>query len=310
MGEKMAKVYELDMDDEEAVCNVGKALSSPTRIVILKLLYTESLNVGEIADKLQIPASSAALHVKILENANLINTEVQPGNRGTMKLCSRKKDIVTLYLSGGSGNVSDVVSVNMPIGYYTDCEITPTCGIAGVNGVIGNEDRRESFYLPERVEAQILWSSGGYVEYKFPNTLPSKAVPKKVFVTMEICSEAPNYREDWKSEITMWMNGIDCGVFLSPGDFGARKGKITPKEWASGNTQYGMLTTWEVQENGSFVNGTKMGNHIVEDLKLEDKEFITVRIGNKKDAEYVGGFNIFGEKFGDHPQNIVLSIEY
>jgi predicted transcriptional regulator len=37
---------------------------------------------------------------------------------------------------------------------------------------------------------------------------------------------------------------------------------------------------------------------------------VAVRIGNKPDAEYIGGFNLFGEKFGDHEQNIILSFAY
>ena len=33
-------------------------------------------------------------------------------------------------------------------------------------------------------------------------------------------------------------------------------------------------------------------------------------IGNKEDAQYIGGFNIFGEKYGDYPQNIIMNLEY
>ncbi len=56
----MAKFLELDMEQEEELCNVGKALSSPIRIQILKLLYNKSLIIEEIAKQLNIPASSAA----------------------------------------------------------------------------------------------------------------------------------------------------------------------------------------------------------------------------------------------------------
>ena len=38
--------------------------------------------------------------------------------------------------------------------------------------------------------------------------------------------------------------------------------------------------------------------------------YITVRIGNKPDAVYIGGFNLFGKNFGDYNQDIVLNIEY
>lgn len=308
----MAKLLNLDLGEVEEVCSVGKALSSPVRLDILKLLYEESLNIGEISEKLQIAPSSAALHVNILQKADLINTEVQPGTRGAVRLCSRKNDIVNISLNSVSENVNQVISVNMPVGAYTDCEVYSTCGIADESGFIGNEDKSQCFYLPERVNAQLLWSSGGYVEYKFPNQVPKRSDLKRMGLSLEICSEAPNYRENWKSDITVWINGVDCGNWLSPGDFGARRGRITPSSWVSGNTQYGLLTTWEVRKDGCYINGAKVEDvdTNIGNLNIKEDKPLLIRIGNKKDAKHIGGFNIFGEKFGDHPQNIILSLEY
>ncbi len=306
----MAKLLMLDLAEVEEVCNVGKALSSPVRLEILKLLYEESLNIGEISEKLSIAPSSAAMHVNILEKADLINAEVQPGTRGAVRLCSKKNDIVNISLDNVSQKVNQVVSVNMPIGAYTDCEMFSTCGIADENGIIGNEDALQCFYLPERMNAQIIWSSSGYVEYKFPNQLPKRSELKMLGLSMEICSEAPNYRENWKSDITVWINGIDCGTWRSPGDFGARRGRLTPSSWSSGSTQYGLLTTWKVRKDGCYINENKVGDTHIGMLSIKENEPIVIRIGNKKDAKYVGGFNIFGEKFGDHSQNIILSMEY
>lgn len=309
-GEIMAKLLMLDLGEAEEVCNVGKAISSPVRLEILKLLYEESLNIGEISEKLHIAPSSAALHVNILEKADLINTEVQPGTRGAVRLCSKKNDIVNISLDNVSKNINQVVSVNMPVGAYTDCEMFSTCGIANENGIIGNEDAKQCFYLPNRMSAQIIWSSSGYVEYKFPNQLPKRADLKSISLSLEICSEAPNYRENWKSDITVWINGADCGTWMSPGDFGSRRGRLTPVSWSSGSTQYGLLTTWEVRKDGCYINENRVGDTYIGMLGIKENEPMVIRIGNKKDAKYIGGFNIFGEKFGDHPQNIVLTMEY
>ena len=46
------------------------------------------------------------------------------------------------------------------------------------------------------------------------------------------------------------------------------------------------------------------------DLKIMDKNTILVRIGVKDDAVHKGGFNIFGKKFGDYGQDIIMSIAY
>ena len=75
----MAKILELDLENEERLCALGSALSSPARIQILKLLYHSSFNVAEIAEKLQIPTSSAAVYIRSLETAGLINTKMQKG---------------------------------------------------------------------------------------------------------------------------------------------------------------------------------------------------------------------------------------
>ncbi|MGM9972729.1 MAG: ArsR/SmtB family transcription factor [Clostridiaceae bacterium] len=306
----MSKVLELDLDNQEKVCNVGKALSSPVRLDILKLLYYESLNIAEIAQRLNIAASSAALHIKILEKADLINTENQPGARGTMRLCSRKSDVFNLRLAGVSKDINEIVSVNMPIGAFTDCKIVPTCGYADRDGNIISEDKSTGFFSPERINAQILWSSGGYVEYKFPNIIPNKAVPQRISISLELCSEAPNYRDDWTSDISLWINGHNCGTWRSPGDFGGRRGRLNPPLWPAGCSQYGLLTTWEVRSDGAYINEKKVISTNLAKLNLLEGDYITVRIGNDEGAGLMGGFNIFGEAFGDYSQDIILSVEY
>lgn len=305
----MAKFRNYEINDENEVCALGRAFSSPIRLKILQLLYEDSLIIGDIARVMNIPASSAAFHLKILEEAGLIRMEDRPGARGSSKLCSRKIDSVSIRLIRKDENVREVFSSEMPVGMYSECEVVPTCGLVAADGVIGNEDLEYSFYLPERVNAGLLWSSAGYVEYKFANGLFSNDDVKRVCLTMEICSEAPGFREDWKSDITVWINGVDCGTWTSPGDFGHRRGRLTGSVWPNGSTQYGMLVNWEVRKDGCYVNDRRVGDVTVDELDLNAKSYVSVRIGNKPDAQYIGGFNIFGKDFGDYAQDIVLSME-
>ena len=306
----MANILELNLEDEEQLCSLGTALSSPARIQILKLLYHNSFNVAEIAEKLQLPASSAALYIRSLENAGLINTRLQPGSRGSMKICSRKNDQIIIKLTSDDPSVSKLSSVSMPVGCFTDCEVAPSCGLASEKAPIGFGDRPESFYLPERANAQILWTAAGYVEYKFPYQLPSTAVPNRLILTAELCSEALNYKEDWMSDITFWINDIECGTWRSPGDFGSRLGRLNPEWWGSGSTQYGKLVTLEISDDGCTINSVPTSHISLKDFTFTPQKPISVRIGNKPDAEFIGGFNLFGEKFGDHEQNIILSFAY
>ena len=103
----MAKILELDLENEERLCALGSALSSPARIQILKLLYHNSFNVAEIAEKLQIPTSSAAVYIRSLETAGLINTKMQKGSRGSMKICSRKYDNINITLTADDESILD-----------------------------------------------------------------------------------------------------------------------------------------------------------------------------------------------------------
>ncbi|WP_319756857.1 ArsR family transcriptional regulator [uncultured Sphaerochaeta sp.] len=306
----MSKVLMVMADDEEKLRRVGYALSSTQRIQILKLLYYNSYNVKEIAELLDIPASSAALHVRELERADLIQTKQLPGKRGSMKICSRKNDYVNIKLSGQASNINQVSTISMPIGAYTDCRVTPTCGLADIHTIIGYEDRPNNFYLPERVNAKVLWTSSGYVEYKFPFPVEHQTLPKELILTFEACSEAPNFKEDWKSDVTIWINEIECGTWQSPGDFGARRGKLNPEWWDDGVSQYGKLVTVSISGELTRINTKHASNITINDLHLDSNEAISLRIGNKEDARYIGGFNLFGRSFGDYNQDIELSFVY
>ncbi|HHX62511.1 MAG TPA: helix-turn-helix domain-containing protein [Epulopiscium sp.] len=306
----MSKEIALGLDDKEQLTIVAKALSSEVRIEIIKLLNLMSLNVNEISERLEIPASTAALNVKVLEEAGLIHTELQPGTRGSMKLCSLKRGLIKIQLNSAFIDINSTSFINIPIGNYVDCKVTPTCGLVNDKVYIGAEDDQRSFYKPEHTGAQLIWFHSGYLEYRFPNNDIQGKLVRSIEISMEICSEAPNYQNDWPSDITLWINDIECGMWTSPGDFGGRRGILNPPFWSDGSTQFGILKTWKVTSKGTFIDGKPVGQVKIQDLKLVEGDYASFRIGVKEDAENVGGMNIFGEKFGDHNQNIVIRLEY
>jgi predicted transcriptional regulator len=303
----------LQITDTDNFVKVAKALGSDLRAKILLLLSSENLNINELTERLQLPFSTVALNVRVLEDAGIILTELQPGSRGSvMKICSRNYDTVFLDLHIPEPKENSVNSfyLDMPIGHYCDCKIYPTCGIASEKGLIDADDSPRSFYHPDRTSAQLLWFYKGYIEYRFSNSILKGGKPELMELSMELCSEAPFYRLDWPSDITIWINDIEICTWTCPGDFGGRRGKLTPEWWSSTATQYGLLKTWQVQSKGTFVDGIKMSSVAVQDLPLEKNDFIKMRIGIKDTAKNIGGLNLFGEKFGDHPQNIQMRLDY
>ena len=75
-------------------------------------------------------------------------------------------------------------------------------------------------------------------------------------------------------------------------------------------TQYGCLKTWSIRDEGTYLDGSRVSQTRLEEYRLAELPYISVRLGIKPDAEYQGGVNIFGETFGDYPQNILLKFFY
>ncbi len=307
----MNKQLKLNLNDIDKLAKITKALGSEVRLEIIKLLNINSFNVNEIAENLKIAPSTVAVNIKMLEEAGLIQSELQPGVRGSMKVCSKVTDAIEidLFLNEYKGK-DNYFYVNMPIGNYYDFKVFPTCGMVSDKGYIIGEDYPKEFYTPMRHEAQLLWFHKGYVEYRFSNSLFEGTKAKGLEVSMELCSEAPNYRNNWPSDITVSINGIELGTWTSPGDLGGRRGRLNPLWWPDSNTQYGILKTWRVYKEGTYIDENKLSDVCIDSLNLENSDYISLRIEVKDDAINKGGINLFGEKFGDYEQNIVMRIDY
>ena len=127
---------------------------------------------------------------------------------------------------------------------------------------------------------------------------------------MEICSEAAPSALDWPSDIFLEINGLRLGAWTCPSDFSDKSGNLTPAWWPDWNSQYGQLKVWQVDEEASSIDGRASSEIKISDLDLSRRAFIAVRVGIDDDAENKGGLNIFGRHFGNHPQDIVMQIDY
>ncbi|HJQ13401.1 MAG TPA: helix-turn-helix domain-containing protein [Anaerolineales bacterium] len=304
----IARVLELLADDYnlQNLEAVTKALGSETRLEILRFLSAHTCSVLEIAEALNLPTSTANLHINVLEKAGLIETNLRPATRGLQKVCARVYDRIVIQLPANPEREGKTVEVSMPIGAFVNIDVTPTCGLAGELGIIGHLDDPSAFYEPERMYAQLLWFRRGSVEYRFPNRLPPNVRLDDIEVSFEACSEAPLYHANWPSDITVWIDDTEIGTWTSPADFGGERGALTPTWWGVQNSQYGLLKVWKVTDNGTFVDGLQVSKVTLDHLSLRAGEPISVRIGNKENASNLGGMNLFGSKFGNYPQDIVL----
>lgn len=299
-----------DMDDIESLEKVFKALASAPRLRILELLHSDVYNLSAIAQMLDMSLSTANLHVTILEEAGLLNSELHPASRGRQKICARAYDTVVFNFAQGKSGEEREITYTTPLGAYVNANVSPTCGLASENGIIGLFDDPLSFFEPERMNAQLLWFHHGTLEYRFPNRLPPHSTLDSLQISAEICSEAPLHHNEWPSDITLWINDVEVGYWTCPSDFGDQRGLLSPSWWENWNSQYGLLKVWRVDCSGSYVDDTPISGVCLQDLHLDSQPLISVKIGVKPDAEHVGGINIFGRQFGNYPQDIVLRLTY
>ncbi len=300
----------LDFNNKEKIVLVGKALSSDVRLDILKFLIDKSANISEIASTFQIPFSSAALHVKVLEEAGMITATEQAGVRGAQKVCGIAfEDIYfNAFRHKMDRNNIKVYHFPMGIGNYYNCMINENCGIISERSYLGVEDSPYGFYAQNRHEAQLIWFMSGYLEYRFPNYMLKQSKVKEVSFSFEVCSEAPGYQNDWSSDITVWVNGREIATVYSKGDFGGRRGHLNPDWWSDTMTQFGVLKNITINGQGCFEDLVKTSEETLDTLGICENYFISFKIGVKPDAKNLGGMNLFGEKFGDYAQGIIMSV--
>ena len=300
----------LFMDGEQGI-KVMQALGNETRLLMLSLLSHRTLNLSALAEAINLPQSTTAFHLKQLEGAGLVNVQYLPGTRGQQKLISKRYDEAHFKLPGVAiESASNVVEVSMPVGNYKRIAVKPTCGIATDTKYIGMIDDVRSFYEPEHVFAQILWFKQGFVEYDFPNNIPYGSQATELQFSMEICSEAPEYDLDWPSDITLSVNGVETGIWTSQGDFGGVRGRLTPEWWPIEQTQYGVLKRWRITMDGTYVDGEKISEVSLDNINLEANPHICMRLEVKEDARNVGGINLFGKRFGNYNQDLVMRTHY
>jgi len=306
---KDSESHILEVRNEEAV-DMCRALAQESRFAILQLLAGGEKNINEIGTALGVSQPTVTKHIQQLEQVGLVVSEYLPGVQGMQKKCRLRFNRLIFNLAPDIATDDRIDEVSMPIGLYTLVNPSGTCGLANRTKFIGFLDKAQSFYDPERATADILWMANGFVEYTFPNDLPSTMEVERLEFVMEVCSEAPDHNPDWPSDLTLWINGVEVGTWTCPGDFGGKRGLLNPSWWVEHMTQFGLLKIWSIDREGSYVDGSRISDTTLSRLMVVPQQPLTIRLGVKPDAEHQGGFNLFGRGFGNYAQDLVLRLHY
>jgi len=287
-----------------------ECFSSETRVKIIELISEKPMNISELANAMALSSAIVTRHIQKLEEAGIIRTESISGTRGRRKVCYLQQDSITLMLKAPeSSRENNQYSVSIPIGQYSDCQVKPTCGLASDTDIIGVVDDPRYFASPDHVKAKHIWFSSGFIEYRIPNYLVGKQRVLKLSISLEICSEAPGYNENWPSDLTFDINGVPVGMWTCPGDFGDTRGAFTPEWWNMG-TQHGLLKTLTVRPDGTYLDGLRLSDTTPADLHLDVGNDIIFRISNPDTAVHKGGISLFGRRFGNYDQDIEVLVQY
>lgn len=299
-------------EDLDAIATLCEALGNRTRLDILRQMQKPPhINtVPQLSKALGIPTTTLMYHLDKMINANLLALTYKASKSGAVRILARKLQ---------SANLSFFYNDETPVSLQSETQSARVGQFIEFEGGSFNfctADKHftsfgDNCYMPERFEAELIYTTGGQITYRFSNQAAKLHSIMRVELSLEICSEAPYFDNDYLSDITFWINGKELTTYTCPGDFGDHRGRLNPEWWSDSNTQYGTLLTVAVDESGVTVNGERVFSKVkLSDLALDKGNKLEVRFGNKTTARNVGGFNLFGRTFGDHPQDINLTYYY
>lgn len=300
--------------DRKYIYTLSRALASMERLEILRLLADKSMNISTIAQKLNLPYSSVSDHIAILEEAQILFVSTEQGPKRHIKMCNKQLNELTfLFYNDKQSNVEQVSTLEIPVGLFSEAHVHAPCGMYTIdstnptkNGAIP-QDSPSNLFTPERKNAELLWFSHGFISYVVPNEFFNKNITK-LELSFECCSEIVYHKNDWPSDITIKINNKHALTFCSPGDFGGRRGKYSPDDWGLQSTQFGLLYKITIDKSGTYLNDVPMSKNTIDDFLLQQADFIKISFGVEEDAVHRGGINLFGKKFGDYEQSILLKL--
>lgn len=282
------------------------ALASEIRLKIIQLLSKDELNIKELAARVGVSSPIMLKHIQALENAGIVTSRLVTRNGSVSRVCTLVFAEYRFMIETRRKNLPSVQSFSIPVGQYSDIQGTPTCGLATEETVIGFRDDPRVFWDPERVNAQLLWFTQGYVEYRVPNYLSSDRKLVELELSFEIASEAPDFADDWPSDITFSLNGVELFTWTSPGDYGVKTGILTPEWWPS--NQYGLLKVIRIRSDGTYLDDEKVSDVSLDRIIGTQGLFWRIRFEVLPDARHVGGLSLFGKGFGNYAQDIVMRV--
>lgn len=297
----------MDLSLDNTSLPVYEALANETRLEILNIIGKNRRSISDIAEELNISNAVMTKHIKILEKAQLIVIEQGIGEEWRKKYIRLKVDQIQIHFPEKIFPDLSLQSVKVKIGHFVDFYAEPSCGMATAQQVIGALDEPKSFLDQDRVNASIIWLNNGFLEYKIPNPFSHQERVEMLDISLELASEFPISNNYWPSDIDFYLNDVKIGSYTVPGNYSDVRGKYTPAWWNDAFSQYGLLKHIRINRYDTSIDGEKVSNCNLNEVAIDHLDFITFKIAVDKQAKNAGGLTIFGEHWGNHPQDIFFN---
>jgi hypothetical protein len=94
-------------------------------------------NVNQVADQLGLPQRAVSSNIQIRVDAGRVQTHSEKVCRGSEKIGRSTLTEALIAFIEPAPAATHAIKVAMPIGRYTRCEVSATCGLTTPEGVIG-----------------------------------------------------------------------------------------------------------------------------------------------------------------------------
>ena len=298
--------------DLESIQKICDALSSPVRVQIMHQLINQNLSIYELAKLNNISVSSMIFHLKILEEAKLIiiTTLNEKKERRVVNRYGHDQRLeIELSLVDVQKEELKKDLQSVPVGSFSEANMGNESGIV-FDGEI-KTIHNNAPYIPNRFDAVSIYLNKGYVEYIFNNDSFREKEVVNLSFALEICSEAPYFNNEYKSDITFYVNGKEILTYTASGDYGGRKGRFTQLFKNENFSEFGKLEVITINEKGVYLGEKLVNDNIrIKDLGINKGNSVKFKIESKEDAKNPGGFNIFGKNSGDCDKDIEMLVTY
>ena len=200
-------------DDKTQICNIGIALSSPLRVAILSQLKEGEKSITELAKLNYVSVSSILFHLRLLENAGLVNIVSVENNNRIRRYASISCFTISMIFNSENKPEDEykIYKSSQRVGEYVNANFGTKSGLITTSEAFLLYDNKP--FIPERINAELVYTNYGFVEYAFNNDFKSSVI-KDIRFSLEICSETPYYNNDFKSDIVFYLLNIQI-IFLS-----------------------------------------------------------------------------------------------